>query len=338
MRKNGIFKRDLRKSSQRDKKRRTSAELTAEQHKKEIAFKSPEYRIIEEELAKTGHEIIAAFSLPSGKAEKCLDEIRKKNEALRNEQKKLLKLLNFPEDYLDIKYTCEKCNDTGFYEERDDIKGVSYGTKLCSCHLDLLKKLSFEQMSKSTPLELCSFEDFDLNYYSKTKKDGVSPYSVMKDVYSHCIKYAENFDLDSVSLYFYGRTGLGKTHLSLSIANEVIKKGYSVIYGSLINFLNKIEREKFGRADTADTENMLIDADLLILDDLGAEFSTSLTSSVIYNIINSRICRGVPTIISSNLSLTELRDRYPESVASRIIGTYATVNFLGDDIRQIMNS
>lgn len=319
-------------------KRRTAAEMTAEQDKRELNMKYPEFALIESELAKTGYDIISAFSLPQGKAEKRLADIRKKNSELREERKNLLKALKLPENYLDVNYTCEKCEDKGFIEERDDERGVSYGTRLCKCHIDLLKKLSFAEMSKSTPLELCSFEDFDINYYSKAKKDGASPYETMSTVYNSCVKYAESFDLDSVSLYFYGRTGLGKTHLSLAIANEVIKKGYSVVYGSLINFLNKIEREKFGRGETLNTEDLLIDADLLILDDLGAEFSTSLTASVLYNIINSRICRGVPTIISSNLSLAELRDRYPESIASRIIGTYATVNFQGDDIRQIMNS
>lgn len=319
------------------KRRKTNAEMTAEQHKSELCIKYPEFQFIESELAKTGYEIIGAFSMPAQKAEKRLDEIRKKNSELRKERQNLLKQLGLPADYLDIKYTCNKCEDTGFFEERDEKSGISHGTHLCSCHIDLLKKLSVEQMAKDTPLELSSFDDFDLNYYKKSR-DGAANYKIMKDVYGRCVKYAANFDLDSVSLYFYGRTGLGKTHLSLSIANEVIKKGYNVIYGSVINFLNKIEKEKFGRGETFDTENLLIDADLLILDDLGAEFSTSFTLSVLYNIINSRICRGVPTIISSNLDLAELKSRYPESVASRIIGTYAVVNFRGDDIRQIMNN
>lgn len=318
------------------KRRRTSAEMTAERRKRELCIKYPEFQFIETELAKTGYDIIEAFSLPAGKAEKRFEEIRKKNIALRKERKKLLEQLKLPVDYIDIKYTCNKCGDTGFLEERDEETGVSHGTRLCSCHIELLKKLSVEQIAKETPLELSSFEDFDLNYYKKSR-DGSENYKIMKDVYERCVKYAANFDLDSVSLYFYGRTGLGKTHLSLSIANEVIKKGYNVIYGSVINFLNKIEKEKFGRGDTFDTENLLIDADLLILDDLGAEFSTSFTLSVLYNIINSRICRGLPTIISSNLELSELKNRYPESVASRIIGTYAAVNFTGDDIRQIIN-
>lgn len=319
------------------KRRRTGAEMTAEKNKNELCMKYPEFQFIESELAKTGYEIIGAFSLPAGKAEKRLEEIRKKNGEMRKERTKLLKQLGLPTDYLDIKYTCNKCEDTGFLEERDDETGISHGTHLCSCHIDLLKKLSVEQMAKDTPLELSAFEDFDLNYYKKSK-DGAQNYKTMKAVFERCVKYAENFDLDSVSLYFYGRTGLGKTHLSLSIANEVIKKGYNVIYGSVINFLNKIEKEKFGRGESFDTENLLIDADLLILDDLGAEFSTSFTLSVLYNIINSRICRGVPTIISSNLDLSELKSRYPESIASRIIGTYAAVNFAGDDIRQIMNN
>ena len=98
-----------------------------------------------------------------------------------------------------------------------------------------------------------------------------------------------------------------------------------------------MEREKFGRAETFETEDILIDADLLILDDLGAEFQTAFTTSAIYNLINSRNARGVPTIISSNLSIKELKERYPESVASRIIGNFATVEFIGSDIRQIMN-
>ncbi len=319
------------------KKRRNDAEYEASQHKQELTEKYPEFAFIESELAKTGREILGVFALPKEQADKKLQAIRKKNAEIRNSRTELLKSMGLPEDYLDVNYTCKKCEDRGFIEERNDEKGVSYGTKYCTCHLELLKKLASEKMSKSTPLELSSFEDFNLDYYSKKEVDGESPYKEMQRVYKSCISYAENFDLDSQSLYFFGRTGLGKTHLSLAIANEAIKKGYNVIYGSVIGFLNKMEREKFGRAETFETEDILIDADLLILDDLGAEFQTAFTTSAVYNLINSRIARGVPTIISSNLSIKELKERYPESVASRIIGNFATVEFIGSDIRQIMN-
>lgn len=321
------------------KNRRNNAEYTASQRKNELSFKYPEFQFIESELAKTGHETVRAFALPKEKAEAELNRIREKNKQLREERKNLLKALNLPEDYLDVKYTCEKCQDTGVVEDYDDDRRVSYGTKLCSCHNELLKKYASEKMSSMTPLELSSFDDFDLDYYSKIKNNELfSSYETMKMVYQGCLDYAKEFDTDSNSLYFHGRTGLGKTHLSLAIANEVMKKGYNVVYGSVLNFLNKLEREKFGRADSFETEDILINADLLILDDLGAEFSTPVAISSLYNIINSRIARGVPTIISSNLCLEEIKSRYPESIASRIIGNYKTIEFTGKDIRQIQNN
>lgn len=319
------------------KNRRNNAEYTASQRKNELSFKYPEFQFIESELAKTGHETVRAFSLPKEQAESELNRIREKNSQLRTERKNLLRALNLPEDYLDVRYSCEKCQDTGVIEDYDNERRVSYGTKVCSCHMDLLKKYASEKMASMTPLELSSFEDFRIDYYPNINKNGENPYEEMASVLSNCKRYAENFDRDSSSLYFYGRTGLGKTHLSLAIANEVMKKGYNVVYGSVLNFLSKLEKEKFGRADSFETEDILIGADLLILDDLGAEFSTPVAISSLYNIINSRIARGVPTIISSNLSLEEIKSRYPESVASRIIGTYKPVEFIGKDIRQIMS-
>ncbi len=320
------------------KNRKTTAETKAYANKNELTMKYPEFQLIDAELAKTGYEIVKAFSLPKEEAENKLKEIRAKNTMLRQERENLLTALNLPKDYFDIKYTCKKCEDTGLIEERDDARQVSYGSKYCDCYMSLLKKYAMNELIRSTPLELSSFEDFDLNYYPKAQKNGDSPYAEMKAVYNSCLNYAKSFDLDSVSLYFYGRTGLGKTHLSLAIANEAINKGYNVLYGSVISFLNKMEKEKFGRVEDSDTESLLIDADLLILDDLGAEFTTAYTTSALYNILNSRICKGVPTIISSNLDLEEIKQRYPESIASRIIGNFSPVSFIGDDIRQIQNN
>lgn len=316
--------------------RRKNAEITAEQRMTRLCEEHPEFALIEAQLMETGTLIAKAFAGGRKQGAERLREIREQNARLLAKRAELLKSLSLPEDYTEVKYSCNKCRDTGFIEERDDEKGVSYGTHLCTCHKEILRRLAFDGLTKTTPLELSSFEDFDLSYYSK--EGSPSPYSVMSTVFAQCKGYAQNFDTDSVSLFFYGRTGLGKTHLSLAIASEAIKKGYGVLYGSVIGFLNKLEKEKFGRSADEDTENLLIDADLLILDDLGAEFSTAYTTSALYNIINSRICRGLPTIISSNLTLKELRDRYPESIASRIIGNYALVSFAGEDIRQIMSN
>ncbi|MCH5190419.1 MAG: ATP-binding protein [Oscillospiraceae bacterium] len=316
------------------KKRRADAEKLAEERKAELEEKCPDLKYINKKLMNTGNLIVKALSAKSG--EEVVDillKLRKDNIELNKEKKAILTAMGLPEDYLDVHYTCEKCSDTGFYEERDEIKGVSYGTKLCSCHIDMLKKLASEEMSMQTPLELSSFDDFDLSYYKNDKET----LEQMKYIFKTCVSYSQNFDLDSPSLLFYGRTGLGKTHLSLSIANEIIHKGFNVIYGSVNNFFAKIEYEKFNKGNDTYTLDLLCSADLLILDDLGMEFATPFTNSALYTVINTRICRNLPTIISTNLSPDELRDKYHESIVSRIVGTFETLEFLGKDIRQSSN-
>jgi len=132
-----------------------------------------------------------------------------------------------------------------------------------------------------------------------------------------------------------GATGLGKTHLSLAIARQVIDRGYGVVYGSAQNFMLQIERERFGRTETSESERQLQECDLLILDDLGVEFLTQFVSAAIYNLINTRLMAEHPTIISTNLSISELEGRYSERVMSRIIANYRILPFVGRDVRQL---
>jgi DNA replication protein DnaC len=153
-------------------------------------------------------------------------------------------------------------------------------------------------------------------------------------VLEYCKNYAEDFGTDSESLYLHGATGLGKTHISLAIANTVAEKGYSVIYDTAQNILSSLEREKFGHNNNGEREKEILECDLLIIDDLGSEFSTQFTVAAIYNIINTRLLSSKPTIISTNLSIDELTDRYTPRVTSRIVGCYTIKQFKGSDIRQ----
>jgi len=136
----------------------------------------------------------------------------------------------------------------------------------------------------------------------------------------------------------HGATGLGKTHLSLAIANVVAEKGYRVIYDTAHNILSSLEREKFSYSNTGEREKEILDCDLLIIDDLGSEFSTQFTVAAIYNIVNTRINRSKPVIISTNLTEKELEEKYTQRVTSRIIGNYVSLLFIGKDIRQIKNN
>lgn len=281
---------------------------------------------IESELTSTAVKIAKAV-INGKKVNKQLILLKEKNLALQKELGEILKQNNLPNDYLKIKHRCKLCKDTGFIDG-----------KMCECFKDILKKISYEELNKISPLSLCSFEDFSLDFYSNTPigEDNIVPKKRMANILTYCKNYAEKFKPNSQNILMQGGTGLGKTHLSLAIASVVIDKGYSVIYVSAPDILKKIENEKFyaEKNREADTMNYLMECDLLILDDLGTEFETKFTSATIYNILNSRLLTQKPTIISTNLSIEELQQSYSTRFVSRIIGSTERLEFLGRDIRQ----
>jgi DNA replication protein DnaC len=240
----------------------------------------------------------------------------------------MLTAAGYDENYLDVKYYCPICSDKGF------VNG-----ERCKCFTGLLNKYAIEKLNESANMPQCDFEHFSLEYYKGRKgANGGDCYEQMARVYNYCKKYAETFSTNSESIFMYGKTGVGKTHLSLSIAKYAAEKGYTVAYGSLINYLSTIEREHFGKvseAENNDTMNLLINTELLVLDDLGSEFYTGFYESATYNIINSRINLGLPTIINTNLTTEELQKKYNDRIISRIFGVFNTLYFSGEDIRQI---
>lgn len=306
------------------RKKKAEDELAVRESR--LAAVEPEYTKIVEELAKTGSQTVRIIIEKKADAMKQIAELKDKNLMLQKRIYEILAEHGMPEDYLKPHYVCEKCADTGF------VDGI-----MCSCLTRLMKEISFEQLNADTPLSLSSFEKFSLDYYPMNAGDSMSPRRVMEQVLKNCKWYADNFSRNSPSLLFQGATGLGKTHLSLAIASTAIEKGYGVIYGSVQELMNKIENEHFGREQAKhDTRRLLIDCDLLILDDLGTEFITQFTVSALYHIINSRLLGNKPTIISTNLTLNELEEKYSERIVSRIAGNYRMLKFVGNDIRMLI--
>lgn len=296
-----------------------------EKRKKLFFARFPEASEIEKKLALTAIDSAKAV-LGGSSAKKELESLRKRSVSLRNRLSEILNSVNLPEDYLEVKHNCEKCQDEGF------VDGV-----MCSCMRDMMKKESYAKLNSMSPLELSSFETFSLDYYPENSEPGhKSPRERMGIIFDFCKKYSDNFSSKSPSLIMMGNTGLGKTHLSLAIASEAINKGYGVIYVSAPNMVNKLEKEKFqnyGR-DSEESEKHFIDCDLLIIDDLGTEYSGAFSNCAIYNIVNSRIMMSKPTIVSTNLTMKELEKNYSPRMVSRIIGNNIRLEFLGFDIRQ----
>lgn len=306
--------------------RKASAEREAEMRHSAAVALCPEIAQVEREMASHGAEVVKAVGMGAD-----LDEYIK-NLAMANlkaqaKRKELLKGAGFPEDYLDVKYTCDICKDTGYNKEF-----------YCQCYRKLIRDIARQELGINSPLKKCTFDSFRVDKYPEVVDSvlGVNQREHMKNTYEYCKDYAENFTPDSEGLFMYGKTGLGKTHLSLAIANEVINRGYDVYYGSIQTIMDKLEGEHFGRLPREDSiKEDILTCDLLIIDDLGAEFATQFTNAELYNILNSRMLSSLPTIISTNLDMKDIADKYSQRVASRIMGTMTGLYFCGKDIRQM---
>ena len=317
-------------ASNRMFQRRLQAEKSADFRKEEFFKKVPKAKLLEQEISTAGIQAARAV-VQGGNVAEQLAQLRDRNLDLQKQLNELLASYNLTADYFEPKYRCKKCNDRGSFEENGK-------TVMCQCMKSLLIQCACEELNKTAPLALSKFENFNLDYYSKNvdEKFGISPYSLMEKILKYCKKYAAKCSGNSGSILMRGATGLGKTHLSLAIANEVIKKGYGVIYVSAPQLIQRLEKDYFSHEKSDDSIiEMLYDCDLLIVDDLGTEFKTQFSMAQLYNIFNSRMLANKPMIISTNLTLSELEKNYSERFVSRIIGNAEKLDFIGNDIRAL---
>ena len=105
-------------------------------------------------------------------------------------------------------------------------------------------------------------------------------------------------------LLFYGSVGTGKTFLSHAIANALIAQGVSVLVTNFSKILNVIMSSR-DRQQVLDSMNTY---QLLVIDDLGTERGTEFAREVTYSVIDQRGQAGLPLIVTTNLSLAEIRD------------------------------
>ena len=282
----------------------------------ELRANDNEFSNIELTLRRYGSEIIlAAMSGNTGRLEAikadCDKLTAKKTEKLARAG------IKKPDFY------CAKCQDSGYF-----------GGSLCECVKNAAKKIAFEELSRSLPLENSGFENFDLNFYSNdADASGSVPRKRATAILALCKQFVENFPSNR-SLLFMGGVGLGKTHLSLSIVKEISDKGYGVVYGSAQNLFSAAEKEHFSYSGETSVQDSLLECDLLVIDDLGTEFYSSFAASLFYNVVNTRLLSGKPTVINTNLSLDELEKKYTPRITSRFIGGYDMKKFIGSDIRQ----
>lgn len=298
-------------------KRRKNAEGLAMARNEELREKSPEIRLIDEELSGTG---LLLFKTACAGGD--IGKIRKRNQELVARRKEIIETMGFPADYTEVHHFCTECSDTGFID----------GVRMCKCFREELIKATIISSGIGHLIEKQSFDNFDLEWYNDNPKN----YEKMIKTLDAAKNYCKNFNKNKGNLLLIGKTGTGKTHVSTAIAREIIDMGYDVIYDTVQNIISDFEDDRFRRGYNNDElkSEKYLECDLLIIDDLGTEFTNQITLSCIYNILNTRNNKGLATIVSTNLSPDELAKKYEDRIYSRIVGAGTTVlPFVGRDKR-----
>lgn len=303
---------------------RADNERTEEMRKEKIRMEQP--RIYE--LTKERENIVFGTlrNIVNGTASKA-DDLPERMEKLNEQIRTLLTENGYPADYLAPVYHCPLCKDTGRIGET--IK------EPCEC----LKKAYQEKLRKKIGLNGMraeTFETFDTSVFPDEKIPGLdfTQREMMQLYRTVCEKWANEYpEAEYRDLLLTGSTGLGKTFLLRAMAERLIERDINVLIISAYKMLEILRKSYFENDDSA---NELLDAQVLMIDDLGSEpLMQNVTVEQLFNLLNERQNRGLSTVISTNLEMAKFRERYTERIASRLRDSRSckVISLLGKDIR-----
>ena len=301
---------------------RIKSRMARDRRVEEITAKFPELSKIEQEITALGMKNFKNILDNPEKSEEYNKDFEKKLADLKEKRQKFLADNAIPEDFDEVKYNCEKCLDTGFIDNEK-----------CPCLVQKIIDMHYEMSNMKSLLH--DFSEFSFDYYGDKYIEnlGMTEKENMQDIYKKAVAFCD--DGDSKNLLFYGGCGFGKTFLSSCIAKRMLDSGKSVIYESATSLFSDYEDYKFGRKEGTFEEiyDLITNADLLIVDDLGTEVLNPVSVQFFFDIINKRTALSKKMIISTNLTPDGILKRYTDRLYSRLLESFEILHFMASDIR-----
>ncbi len=269
-----------------------------------------------------------AMSNPEG-AKAVSEKMREEGLKINTEIRARLNGAGFAEDYLKMHYACPVCKDTGYTSDMPPV--------MCDC---------FQKKIHALQRDAHIVSDFETQNFNKYDDSRIPEEIVYGDVTQRqltgrirdlCLEYANSFPYTyKPNLLLTGEAGLGKTFLLSAIAEKLESRGFSPVLISAYRLL-EIMREKHFHMDAPGTDfESLLSCPILLIDDLGCEpMLKNITQEYLFVLINERIAKKKPTVIATNMTPAQLKERYGERIMSRICDTSVcdSVRLMGRDLR-----
>lgn len=261
------------------------------------------------------------------------EELQEWSLRLSAERQELLGQHRIDPHELEVHWDCPACKNTGWLPAEQATRDTVYPPKKCQCLIQEEIDELYSAAGLTGPLRAQTFDRFDLTVYPAEDR------SYMARVLQYCKRYAQRVAEGNQpdSLLLMGDAGLGKTFMASAIGNHAVAAKRTVVYFTFSEFMDLIRLRKFEEEEEyREGLQRLLEADLIILDDLGAEKVTDFVGQELFNLINHRINRQLPVLVSTNLTPPEIEDVYGQRIYSRLVHGFETIGLRGQDVRRVL--
>lgn len=319
----------------RRQERRDRALSERDERRAALYARFPRLREIAEERARAGREIVRlALAATAGTAAVAgTGQLEQRMRALAAEERALLAQNKLPPDALEVRWTCQKCQDTGWLQDGDPTGSTLPPAQKCSCRLEEEVEGLYHASNIRGPQRAFTFAAHNASLWT-----GPEDRAVAGELFSRCRAFAAGVvaGTQRESLVLMGDVGRGKTFFASAIANAVLQAHKLALYFTFAEFLQFARASKFEGEEYQIWQETLQAADVAILDDLGTEVVTDFVKAELFNVLNARLGSGKPMVVCTNLTVAQIGDAYATRIASRLIGAAEILQIAGPDLREVL--